>query len=87
MFQKWKRLDLRGKYTAPQAEAITALRMEPKNGKATLYGSARYDIGYLKADSNEKKLWWHGSRGVDNPVRLKQHYDIWWCQVAEFDGI
>lgn len=87
MYQKWKRLDLRGKYTAPQAGALTALLMEPKNGRATFYSATRHDIGYLKADSNGKKLWWHGSRGVDDPARLKQHYDIWWCPVTEFDGI
>lgn len=36
-------------------------------------------------NSKSKKLWWHGTRGVDNPTRLRKHYDIWWIPIREFD--
>jgi len=85
---KWKRLDLRSKEASPRPGELVALRMMPNNGRATFYSSERYDIGYFKADERcGKKLWLHGSRGTDDPARLKQHYDIWWCPVAPFDGI
>lgn len=85
---KWKRLDLRKKEASPNPGELVALRMSPSNGHAKFYSSERYDIGCFKTDerSTSKKPWWHGCRGTDDPTRLKKHYDIWWCPVAEFDG-
>lgn len=79
----WKRLDLRDKNLP--LEKLIALRLAPKNGKSFLYSSERYDIG--KFGLHDGKKWWRGSRGTEGPAKLKQHYDIWWCAVAEFDGI
>lgn len=83
----WKRLDMRRKDLRPEVGALTALRMTPNNGRATFYRSERYDIGYLEADDGGRKLWWHSTCGTSDFKRWKQHYDIWWCPVAEFDGI
>lgn len=85
----WKRLDLRNKTLMPRVGELVALRMEPKKGLSRFYNSGRYDIGTFNTDSmnpKSKKLWWHGSRGVDNPTRLRKHYDIWWFPVREFDN-
>lgn len=85
----WKRLDLRKSEQRPAEGQLVALRMIPNNTRATFYCGDRYDIGFLKPDSrsNSKKLWWNGTRGCNDPARLKQHFDIWWCSVKEFDGI
>ncbi len=85
----WTRLDLRSKSTMPKTGMLVALRMEPKKCTSHFYSSGRYDIGVFKLESinpKSRKLWWHGTRGVDNPTRLKQHYDIWWIPVREFDS-
>lgn len=84
----WTRLDLRSKTLCPRAGMLVALRMEPTNGAARFFGTARYDIGTFETESmnsKSKKLWWHGTRGVDNPTRLRKHYDIWWIPIREFD--
>lgn len=85
---KWKRLDMSREGGHPEQGELTALRMVPSNGRATYYASERYDIGMFWRDerSSSRKLWWHSTRGVDSIPRLKKHYDIWWCPVAEFDG-
>lgn len=84
---KWKRLDLRKKDQRPGVGVLVALRMVPTNNRATFYCSERYEIGHFDFDSDGKKLWLRTSSGTRDPARLKQHYDIWWCQVAPFDGI
>ena len=84
----WIRLDLRSKTLCPRAGMLVALRMEPTNGAARFFGTAHYDIGTFETESmnsKSKKLWWHGTRGVDNPTRLRKHYDIWWIPIREFD--
>lgn len=83
----WRRLDMRRKDAMPPIGSLAALRMTPTNGRSTFYHEERYDIGRFKTEEKGRKAWWHGSRGVDNPTRLRKHYDIWWCPVAEFDGI
>ena len=86
---KWKRLDLTTKPGHPGPDELVALRLVRKTGLFCGTGE-RYQIGYLQPDprSTSKKLWWHeGNWGSDDPARLKQHYDIWWCPVAPFDGI
>ena len=84
---RWIRLDMRRKDSMPPIGALVALRLAPNNGRATFYREERYDIGRFKTETGGRKAWWHGSRGVDNPTRLRQHYDIWWCRVNEFDGL
>ena len=84
---KWKRLNLARPDERPHPGQLVALRLAPTRSRAAFYSSERYDIGMFKADPNTgRKLWWHGARGCENPVRLKKHYDIWWCAVHEFDA-
>lgn len=84
---KWKRLDLRKKDQRPEIGALVALRMTPNNARATFYSSEEYQIGRFILDRNGKKLWRKHSHGTSDPVRIKKHYDIWWCYVDPFDGV
>lgn len=85
---EWKRLDLSRPINRPQPNQLVALRLTPTGSRATFYRSERYDIGVFKPDPNTgRKLWWHGTRGCEDLVRLKKHCDIWWCVVPEFDAI
>lgn len=79
---EWNPLDLITSHPAP--EELVALRLIPCSGRATFYKSPRYDIGVFKLDPNTgRKLWWHGTHGCEDPIRLKKHYDIRWCQVPD----
>lgn len=83
----WTILDLRSKVLTPKVESLVALKLVPKNGTATYYRNERFDIGRFKTESynpKSRKLWWHGARGVEDPVRLRKHYDIWWYPIQEF---
>lgn len=71
----------------PPLNTLTALCLRPVNGRSTLYRSEQYDIGHFQAETGRRKLWWHGTRAASDPVRMRKHYDIWWCPVPEFDGI
>ncbi len=82
----WKRLDLRSKTTMPRPNTLTALYLQPVNTRQAFYSTERYEIGRFKTEDGKRKLWWHSSRGVNDPVRMRKHYDIWWCPVWEFDG-
>lgn len=84
---KWKRLELRCKEQRPNNGEIVALYLMPNNSRATLYSAEKYDIGYFTKPDSGNKLWWHGKRGTEDPLRLKQHYDIWWTLIPEFDGV
>lgn len=60
--------------------------MLPINVSANFYKDARYDIGVFRSpDEESKKLWWHGTCGVADPVKLKKRYVIFWCPVEPFD--
>ncbi len=83
---RWKRLDLRAKDQRPAAGELVALRLAPNNSRATFYKSERFEIGRFEFDRDGKKLWWRHSRGADDPIGLKRHYDIWWCRVPPYDG-
>ena len=85
MIEKWKRLDLRSKVNAPCLGELVAIRMYPKNDRSTFYRSERYEIGRFEMDGG--KLWWKSSRSTEDPVKIKQHYDVWWCPIPAFDGI
>lgn len=85
---KWKRLDLISLYGHPEAGQLVALRMLPNNGSATFYKDAKYDIGeFQTATEKGRKLWWCGTCGTQDPVRMKKHYVIWWCPVHPFDAL
>lgn len=85
---KWRRLDLTSVWDRPAVGQLAALRLVPNNGRASLYAREKYDIGEFHRDPQTgRKLWWHGTRGCEDPVRLRKHYEIWWCPVHEFDGI
>lgn len=84
----WKMLDLRSKVLMPKPTELVALRLVPKNEAAKFYREERYDIGRFKPDSynpKSRKFWWHGTRGTNDPIRLRKHYDIWWCSINEYD--
>lgn len=84
---KWRKLDMVRTWDHPQTDQLVALRMTPTKGNATFYRSERYDAGCFKPDSRSgRKLWWHGTHGCEDPTRMKQHYEIWWCPVPEYDG-
>lgn len=85
---KWRKLDLTSSWDRPAVGQLAALRLVPNNGRASLYSREKYDIGEFRRDPQTgRKLWWHGTRGCEDPVRLRKHYEIWWCPVHEFDGI
>lgn len=83
---KWYRLELNRLDGRPALDQLVALRMLPPNGRATFYKDAKYDIGRFQTETHmSRKLWWHGTRGTNDPARMKKHYDIWWCPVQPFN--
>lgn len=84
---KWPHLDLTRLDGRPAADQLVALRMIPKNGSATFYKDAKYDVGKFQTATDQgRKLWWHGTCGTQDPVRMKKHYHIWWCPLPQFDS-
>lgn len=71
----------------PPPNSLAVLYLQPVNTRSNFYACDRYETGRFQYDSGGRKLWWHSSRGVNDPVRMRKHYDIWWCPVPEFDGI
>lgn len=83
---KWKPLDLSRAFDRPAAGQLVALRMVPICPNATYHKNDMYDIGRFAADpSTGRKLWWHGTRGVQDPIKIRKYYAIWWCVVTDFD--
>ena len=81
---QWKRLNLARRDSRPAPGLLVALRMVPTKEKATFYGREKYDIGRFQVDTAAgRKLRWHGTRGTEDPVRLKSHYEIWWCVIPQ----
>ena len=80
----WKPLDLRT--CVPKPNQLVALRLVQSDDGSTLYNRDTYDIGMFATDkrSNSKKLWWHGTHGVHDPVKMKKRYTICWCEISEF---
>lgn len=84
---KWKPLELNRLDGRPAVDQLVALRMIPNNGSATFYKDAKYDIGKFQTETDKsRKLWWHGRCGSQDPVRMKKHYNIWWCPLPSFDS-
>lgn len=82
---KWRELDLSRCWGHPAEGQLTALLLKPTNDRATFYAKEKYDIGRFSCDAQTgRKLWWHGTHGCEDPVRLKKHYEIWWYPI---DGI
>lgn len=85
--RKWRPLELNRLDGRPDVDQLVALRMLPNNGRATFYKDAEYDIGRFQTEVGKpRKLWWSGTHGTRDPVRMKKHYDIWWCPVQPFDS-
>lgn len=84
---KWKPLELNRLDGRPDADQLVVLRMLPNNASATFYKDAKYDVGKFQSESDKhRKLWWSGTCGTHDPVRMKKHYHIWWCPVQPFDS-
>ena len=84
---KWKPLELNRQSSRPDVDQLVVLRMLPSNGSAIFYKDAKYDIGKFQTESvKSRKLWWSGTSGTHDPVRMKKHYRIWWCPVPSFDS-
>lgn len=81
----WKRLDLRNKATMPPPDTLVVLYLRPIKNSG-FYDSEQYEIGCFKVGTGQRKLWWQSMRNVNDPVKMRRHYDIWWCAVPEFDG-
>lgn len=84
MPEVWKRLDLRSKQSMPPLNALTALCLRPPKNRSALYWSERYEVGRFQTEERQRKVWWHGSSGVRDPVKMRKHYDIWWYPLPEF---
>ena len=84
---KWKKLDLSRCFDRPSVGQLVALRLAPINSDSPFYNADKYDIGRFAHDAQTgRKLWWHGTHGCHDPIRMKKHYEIWWCPVADFDA-
>lgn len=86
MLERWKRLDLRGKRSMPPINALTVLYLRPTKGRSAFYWSERYEVGRFQVEEGKRKAWWLGSSGVRDPIKMRKHYDIWWCLLPEYDG-
>jgi len=86
--RKWQKLDLGNSAGHPPADMPVALRLASASGASECNRRIEYDIGRFKFDSreNSRKLWWHGTHGTQDPVRMKMRCAIWWCPVPEYDG-
>lgn len=83
--EHWKKLDLRGKSSMPPLNSLAALYFQPVGEKPAFFRDAHYEIGYFKTESGRRKIWWHSLRGIDDPVKWRKHYDIWWRLIPECD--
>lgn len=86
----WKRMDMRTREGHPEPGELVALRLMTNKGNDPFYRHERYDIGKFALDARDaksKKLWWYGTRGSEAPASMNKHSEIWWCPVAQFDGI
>lgn len=80
----WTKLDLRRKETAPQVGALVALYLYPTTARGQFHQSQHYEIGRFTAPDGGRKVWWQNQRTVEDPLRMKKHYEIWWRYVPEF---
>lgn len=82
--RSWRRIDLRSRDTWPREGAAVAVRMVPKNENSQFYRNDRHDAGRFERDGG--KLLWRGATMRRYATDLKQHYELWWCYLPEFDG-
>lgn len=75
---QWQQLDMTTAAGHPPAGALAVLYIEPAKPGDT----PQYDIGQLLLDDRNKssrKLWWHGTHGIQDPVKMRKHNPtIWW---------
>lgn len=83
---EWKLLELNRPEGRPKADQLVAIRLIPNNERpAFYYRDAKYDIGRFDTENEKsRKLWWHGTHGLQDPIKMKRHYCIWWCHVTDF---
>ena len=78
----WKYLNLATRSGHPHAFDLVALRLVPLKDGATFYREERYDIGTFEPDEKTgRKLWWHGTRGIEDPCKLQKKYEITWYPI------
>lgn len=70
----------------PPLNSLVALYLQPTKGRSAFFSIERYEIGRFQAESGKRKIWWRSSRGVDDPVKMRKHYTIWWYPLPEYDG-
>lgn len=73
---QWQQLDMTTTTGHPPAGALTVLCLIPNTP-----GNAQYDIGRLLPDersNSSRKLWWHGTHGIQDPTKMRKHNTIWW---------
>lgn len=76
----WRNLILSTQKARPLAGQLVALRFIPLNDSA--YYDDRFDIGTFETDERTgRKLWWHGTRGTEDPCQLQKKYDIAWHPI------
>lgn len=81
-YNYWYDLSLVGSYGRPEPDKLIALHLIPKNSQPVFY-EEQYDIGQFRLDKTSgRKLWWHGTHGQRDPVRMKKNYDIRWAYVT-----
>ena len=87
MSREWRPLDLRRADSRPRDGELVALKLIPAGSRARSFDRTQYDIGFFRPDGMTKspKLWWLGAHGVDDPIRMKKHHDIWWYPLPD-DG-
>ena len=86
--RNWIELQLNRPASSPIPSTLVALRMTPTASNPTFHKSESYDIGKFQLDpSTGRKMWWHGTHGCQDPVKMKNHYTIWWSAISPFDGL
>ena len=86
--RKWVRLNMKIKAGSPPLDTLVALRLVPL-GIDGMFDSGYYEAGYFSRDERNpksRKIWWFSRGSSHDPVRMKKHYDIWWCVIPQFDG-
>ena len=81
--RNWNELKL-NRPDSPPPSVLIALKLRD----TTSCHSEQFDIGQFQLDSTTgRKLWWHGTHGCQDPIRMKKHHTIWWATVPPFDGL
>lgn len=69
-------------------DTLVILRLVPL-GIDKMFDLGYYEAGYFRRDEKDpksRKVWWYSKGSDHDPVRMKKHYDLWWCIAPVFDG-